>query len=249
MAGLLVPVEIQHRPRGVVRTDVDITLDDADGTLAATVVGVGYGRLVGYAIDWGNLGAGTAVITVKDNKGLATLLTLDADNFDTAALFGSTTTGDETGGAAADLFTTGAAHGLVAGDVIVFTAQTGSTLPAVGARYYVDPANLTATTFRLSTDGLGTPDVELDGDISAASWVNHTNPIAPMTPLYKRPSVGIQGASGSAISGHANSPNVNRDIIVAGKVSVAVADGFPGGVGTLSLIVDESGLGDIAITV
>ena len=46
MAGTAVPTKIEHRSRGVVRTNITM-VTDASGDATATVVGVGVGRLGG----------------------------------------------------------------------------------------------------------------------------------------------------------------------------------------------------------
>lgn len=50
-----------------------------------------------------------------------------------------------------DIIDTAAAHGYVAGDVVVFTALTGGAGLTVGRLYHVIAANLAATTFQVST--------------------------------------------------------------------------------------------------
>ena len=72
MAGTVAPEAIVHRSRGTVRTDVTI-LTDASGVATASVVGVGFGPLVGVLYN-GGLDA-SAVITVTDAKTGATKLT------------------------------------------------------------------------------------------------------------------------------------------------------------------------------
>ena len=71
MAGTAVPTKIEHRSRGVVRTNITM-VTDASGDATATVVGVGFGRLVGVLYD-GGLDA-SAVITITDSKSGATVV-------------------------------------------------------------------------------------------------------------------------------------------------------------------------------
>jgi len=71
VAGSAVPTKIEHRSRGVVRTNITITTD-ASGDASATVVGVGFGRLVGVLYN-GGLDI-SAVITIKDAKSGATVV-------------------------------------------------------------------------------------------------------------------------------------------------------------------------------
>jgi N4-gp56 family major capsid protein len=87
----------------------------------------------------------------------------------TDTVFAGTTTGDTTGGAAEDLFTTSVAHGLSVNDPIRFSAKTGGTLPTVGTVYYVKTVN-SATTFTLSAT-VGGAVMEIGAtDITAATW-------------------------------------------------------------------------------
>lgn len=72
MAGSAGLTTIEHRSRGVVRTEVALTCT-AGGVVDAAVIGVGYGRIVQCFYD-GGLDA-SAVITVTDTKTGATLFT------------------------------------------------------------------------------------------------------------------------------------------------------------------------------
>lgn len=148
MAGTIARGEVQHRTRGVIGTKIAITTD-ASGDASATVVGVGFGRLVGVLYD-GGLDA-SAVITIKDGKTGAALVT----------------------------YTTG-------------------------------------------TEG---------------------------TPVALRPTTIIATNAGAAVSAADTAPNVNRAIYVAGTISVLVSSGGNAETATLKLIVDESGVGDLALTV
>ncbi len=148
MAGTITPVKVEHRSRGVVRTNITITTD-ASGDASATVVGVGFGRLVGIFYD-GGLDA-SATVTFKDVK-------------------------------------TGAA---------IFTYTTG-------------------------TEG---------------------------TPVTLRPTDIIATVAGAAVTAADTAPNVNRDIYLGGKISVTVASGGNAESGVFALIVDETGVGDLAVTV
>lgn len=75
------------------------------------------------------------------------------------------------------------------------------------------------------------------------------------TPTRFRPSRVVADNAGVAItagdgSGGAGTGNdVNRDIYVAGKVKIAVASGGNAETGTLVIIVDEHGIGDLALAV
>lgn len=148
MAGTIAPSVINHRSRGVVRTDVTI-VTDASGDATARVVGVGFGRLVSVMYD-GGLDA-SAVITLSDTK-------------------------------------------------------TGATIVA----------------YTTGTEG---------------------------TPVSFRPTTVIADNAGVAVTAADTAPNVNRDIVLAGKVSIGVTSG--GNVETckVALIIDENDIGDLALTV
>jgi hypothetical protein len=146
MAGTAVATKQEHRTRGVVRTSVALTTH-TDGSVSATVVGVGFGRLVGFLEDGGLDSSGT--ITLSDTK-------------------------------------------------------TGATL------------------FTWTTAG-------------AASFV--------------RPTANIVTVAGAAVTAADTAPNVDRDIYVSGKLTITVASGGSEASGTIALIVDETGVGDLALTV
>jgi len=75
MAGTVIKSAVGHRPAGIRRTNLALaTASTADGgDIAATVVEVGYGRLVAFYDNAG--GDASAVVTVKDNATGATLFT------------------------------------------------------------------------------------------------------------------------------------------------------------------------------
>jgi hypothetical protein len=56
---------------------------------------------------------------------------------------------------------------------------------------------------------------------------------------YFRPSAVITGDDGAAITDHANNPNVNRDIFLAGTLQCTVAQGGVSTTGYLYLVVQE----------
>lgn len=56
------------------------------------------------------------------------------------------------------------AHGLVAGDIVKFSAVTGPTLPATATNYYVIASGLTADAFKISaTEGGSAINIDVDG--------------------------------------------------------------------------------------
>lgn len=76
MAGTLTPYVAEHRSRGVSKIKVAITCD-ASGDASATIVGVGYGRLVAVGYKPGTLATGVD-ITLKDEGGAAILTLTNA---------------------------------------------------------------------------------------------------------------------------------------------------------------------------
>ena len=148
MAGTVTFGKVEHRSRGVVGTTITV-VTDASGDASASIVGVGFGRLVGVCYD-GGLDA-SATVTFSDTK-------------------------------------------------------TGASL-------------LVVTT--------GTED----------------------TPVFFRPSTNVVTNAGATISAADTAPNVMRDIYLGGKVSVLVAGGGNVETGIFKLVIDESGVGDLALTV
>lgn len=69
------------------------------------------------------------------------------------------------------------------------------------------------------------------------------------TPVAFRPTTAIVTNAGAAIAAADTAPNINRSIEVAGQVSLLVAGGGNVEHGIVSLIVDEVGLGELALTV
>lgn len=82
------------------------------------------------------------------------------------ANFASTTTGV----AATNLISTGAVHGLVAGDRITFSSLTGGTGLSTGVAYYIISSGLTTTAFKVSLTSGGT-EVDFTTALTAATWV------------------------------------------------------------------------------
>ena len=69
------------------------------------------------------------------------------------------------------------------------------------------------------------------------------------TPVFVRPTDVVTTDAGADITADASHVGVNRDIYLAGKVTVTVASGGVSETGKIALIVDEAGLGDPPITV
>jgi hypothetical protein len=68
-------------------------------------------------------------------------------------------------------------------------------------------------------------------------------------PVFLRPTLPIQDQAGTIIADATTAPNTHREIILAGKVTVAVASGGVSETCKLALIVDEAYIGDLALTV
>lgn len=69
------------------------------------------------------------------------------------------------------------------------------------------------------------------------------------TPVFMRPTCAIVDAAGAAISAADTAPNINRDIKVGGKLTITVASGGDAETGKIAFLIDEKGLGDLALTV
>jgi N4-gp56 family major capsid protein len=97
-------------------------------------------------------------------------------------LIDATLAGDTTGGAAEDLFTSGAAHGLVAGDKVRVISHTGGNGVVDGTVYYVLASELTTTTFQLSaTAGGGVLNVGATDLVAAAKGWGKVNDVYSTT--------------------------------------------------------------------
>jgi hypothetical protein len=144
---------VVHRSRGVVRIEAALTTH-TDGSIAETVIGTAFGKLVGVLYDGGLDASGT--VTIKQYPGAASTVSVP---------------------------------------VLVYTTGTEGT------------------------------------------------------PVFFRPTDVITSDAGADISASANAVGVNRDIYLAGKVSITVASGGVSETGKFALIVDESGLGEPALTV
>lgn len=69
------------------------------------------------------------------------------------------------------------------------------------------------------------------------------------TPVFLRPTTIVATNAGAAITAADTAPNVNRPITVNGRLTVTVAGGGNLETCKIGLIVDERGLGDLALTV
>jgi hypothetical protein len=167
MAGSIVPTTKAVLTKGMQRVKAVITCD-ASGVATATQLPEAMGKLVGIALPNGTLDMGNVIFTITDAASGAAVATIDTDVFK----FGSTTTGDTTGGAAENLWTTGANHGLVVGDIIRFIAITGGGTAAVATDYAVKTVP-SATTFTLSSTALAAgAELEIGAaDVTVSSWV------------------------------------------------------------------------------
>lgn len=69
------------------------------------------------------------------------------------------------------------------------------------------------------------------------------------TAVFFRPSVGIVDTAGVAVAAATTAPNTNRDIKVAGGLTITVSAGGNAETGKVALIIDEAGLGTKAVNV
>ena len=69
------------------------------------------------------------------------------------------------------------------------------------------------------------------------------------TPVYLLPTDIVTDNAGANITAADTAPNVNRPIYVGGKLTVTVAGGGNAETGKYVLVIDEAGLGDLALTV
>lgn len=66
------------------------------------------------------------------------------------------------------------------------------------------------------------------------------------TPVFFRPTDKVTDNAGADLTAALTATNVNRDIYLAGKVTLTVASGGASETGKIALIVDEAGLGEVA---
>jgi hypothetical protein len=69
------------------------------------------------------------------------------------------------------------------------------------------------------------------------------------TPVAFRPTAVVTDNAGVAITAATTASKVNRPIFVAGRLDIVVASGGNVEHGVIGLIVDEAGIGDLALTV
>lgn len=89
-----------------------------------------------------------------------------------------------TGVTSTDIFSK-AAHGLAAGDLVVFSGLTGGSNMVAGHPYFVSATNLAAGTFSVSKLAAGTPIHDLGTDVTAAT-VNKLTEVTGGAPAYAR---------------------------------------------------------------
>ena len=241
MAGTVAVATLAPGRAGVKR--INATLTGGAGAVAtASAVGTAYGRLVGVIID-PTADNVLPVISLKNEDGV-TAFSRDLGASQAALAYDGTTTGD-TAGATNDLWTTNDVHGLSEGDRVVFLSLTGNGAggPTVGVPYYVTKTTgFDTTTFCLSSTAAlsvaTTCDVNVGAtDASAATWYSPDNISAAIEQM--RPTAVITGNDGAAISPDATAPNVNRDIILAGRVTLGATELPPDTSVAVVLLVDE----------
>ncbi len=238
MAGTLTPTLEDASQIGTCRVKA-VILTDAAGVASAVELPAAVGKLVGLAVVPGTLEMGLTIFSITDAASGAAIATIDTLALVTAAQkFSGTTTGDTTGGAAEDLWTTGAAHGLVDDDRIVFTSITGNGAngPTIGTAYFVDQQNATTFILRTAAAGGGSVVNVGDTDASAAAWFKVGGAAQTPGKLF-RPTAVVTDNVGVAVAAADTAPNVNRDIYLKGPVKVSVADGGNVKTGELHLIV------------
>ncbi len=69
------------------------------------------------------------------------------------------------------------------------------------------------------------------------------------TPTSFVPTQVVTDNAGVAVTAADTAPNVNRDIYVGGRLKLGVASGGNAETGIFSILVDEDGIGDLALTV
>lgn len=132
---------IEHRSRGVVRSDIVLTTT-AGGAVPATVVGVGFGRLVGVLYD-GGLDA-SATITIADTKTGVALVTYTTGVEGTPVAFRPTQVIATDAGAAVTAAATavGVDRDIYVGGKVSVTVASGGNLETGRLALIVDEANL-----------------------------------------------------------------------------------------------------------
>ncbi len=69
------------------------------------------------------------------------------------------------------------------------------------------------------------------------------------TAVTLAPTIAVRDVAGTAVTPADTAPNVNRDIFVNGKLSLVVASGGNAETCKLAFVIDEDGIGDLALTV
>lgn len=86
-----------------------------------------------------------------------------------------------------------------------------------------------------------------DDKTGATVWAYTTG--TEDTPVGLRPTTIAATNAGAAITAADTAPNVNRDIYVAGRLSLVVAGGGNAETAKVAFVIDESEIGDLALTV
>lgn len=134
-------------------------------------------------------------------------------------------------------------RGVVKTKVAITVDASGN---ATGSVVGVGFGRLVAVGYAPGTFATGV-DITVSDTDSGKAILTLTN--AGTSPRYFRPTAVITTNAGAAVTAAGTAVDVNRDIFVGGKISVAVAQGGVSTSGTLYLVVDEEGLGNPALTV
>jgi hypothetical protein len=122
-----------------------------------------------------------------------------------------------TGVTSTDIFTK-TAHGLVAGDVVVFSGLTGGANMISGHPYFVSATNLAANTFSVSKLAAGTPIHDLGTDVTAAT-VNKLSEVSGGSPAYARVAIAFAVAAEEISDDSTNGAVVNVPAVTVSYVS------------------------------
>jgi hypothetical protein len=116
--------------------------------------------------------------------------------------------------------------------VITCDASGNATATVIGSAY----GRIVGVVYDADTFDTGVDLTVTDSD-SGATIFSLTN--AGTSDLFIRPTAVITTSAGVAVTASTSAVDVNRDIYVAGNISVAAAQGGNLGAGSLSLIVQE----------
>lgn len=117
-------------------------------------------------------------------------------------------------------------------------ASGDATASTVGTTY----GRLVAVGYKKGTLD-ASADITVTDANSGATILSTTDGFAAAATAWFRPTSVITDNAGTAVTAAATAPNVNRDILLTGKVKVGVANGGNAGTGYLYLVIDDQGGG------